>query len=268
MSEPTITSTANPLIKRIRSLEQRKQREAQQAFFVEGIRPVWQAVESRAGVEVLVVAPELLTSEAARSMIDRQREAGMPVAAVSRHVFESVAEREHPSGLGAIVHATYRALPQFTVAADSLFVAIEHAGNPGNVGAILRTVDAVGGRGVILIGDSADPFHPTAVKASMGAVFTVPVARVATLSDLLAWSRSNGLTVVTTSSRAPLAYWSVTYPRPALFVFGSEGEGLSDQEWQQGNLAVSIPMRGSADSLNLAVSVGVLLYEVIRPDRS
>ncbi len=264
MAEPVITSTTNPLVKRIRALEQRKHREAEGAFFVEGIRPVWQAVESRAEVEALIVAPELLKSEAAQGLVASQRAVHTRVVEVSRGVFESIAQRENPSGLGAIVHLTRRSLDELPVASDSFFVALAEAGNPGNLGTIIRTVDAVGGSAVILIGASTDPYNPTAVKASMGTLFSVPVARAENLAQVLAWCRVYGVQIITTSDHAPALYWSVQYPRPALYLFGSEGEGLSAEELQQGNLAVRIPMKGAADSLNLAVSVGVLLYEVIR----
>ena len=264
MSEPTITSRSNPLVKRIRALEQRKHRDSEGAFFVEGIRPVWQAVEGRAPIETLIVAPELLTSAPARDMIEAQRSAGTRVVEVTAPVFETIAEREHPSGLGAIVRAGLVTLDDLVVESRSFFVALEDTGNPGNLGTIIRTVDGAGGSGVILIGAGTDPYHPTAVKASMGTLFRVPLARAGDLSSVAGWFRSRGLRLVTTSSRAPVVYWSAPLRPPLVLLFGSEGEGLTDREWEGGDLAVRIPMSGSADSLNLAVSVGILLYEVRR----
>ncbi|MGE5140213.1 MAG: TrmH family RNA methyltransferase, partial [Rudaea sp.] len=234
------------------------------AFFVEGIRPVWQAVEGRATIETLVVAPELLTSAPASEMIEAQRRAGCRVVEVSPRVFESIAEREHPSGVGAIVRSGLKALDELVVESRSCFVALEGTGNPGNLGTIIRTVDGAGGSGVVLIGAGTDPFHPTAVKASMGTLFTVPVARAENLEEVAGWCRSRGVRLVTTSSRAPTVYWSASLQPPLVLLFGSEGEGLSDREWEGGDLAVRIPMSGAADSLNLAVSVGVLLYEFKR----
>ncbi|MGB8648271.1 MAG: RNA methyltransferase [Anaerolineae bacterium] len=264
MSEPVITSIANPLIRRIRLLAQRKHREAEGAFFVEGIRPVWEAVESRASVEVIVIAPELLTSEAAGQMIEAQRRAGTRIVRVSPRVYEGIAERDHPSGLGALVRINQRTLANFDAGPSSFFVAVQDVGNPGNLGTIIRTVDGAGASGVILVGHSTDPYHPTAVKASMGTLFRVPTARVAANDDLATWCRSQGVGIITTSARAPLLYWAAPFTLPAVFLFGSEGEGLRDEEWSQGDTAIRIPMSGSADSLNLAVSVGVVLYEVKR----
>lgn len=251
----------------MRALAQRKQREAEGAFVVEGIRPVWQAVESGAAVEALVVAPELLISEQARLMVDSQRAAGMRVVAVSAAVFTGVAEREHPSGLAAIVRAADRRLTELVVPPRALFVALHETGNPGNLGTILRTMDAVAADGLIVIGHTTDPYHPTAVKASMGALFTIPIARVATADEVLTWCVRHGIGVVTTSAAARQDHWSARYPQSCLLLLGSEGEGLPAALLHAGDLAVRIPMLGHVDSLNLAVSAGILLYEARRPER-
>ncbi len=264
MSDAVITSTANRLVKRIRALGQRKHRDAEGAFFFEGIRPVWSAVEAGAPIEMLVVAPELLTSAAASEMVEAQRKKGTHIATLAPNVFESLAEREHPSGLGAIVRMVPRSLADLEVNRKSFFVAVQDAGNPGNLGTIIRTVDGAGGSGVVLIGHSTDPYYPAAIKASMGTLFRVPLVRVAEIGELTTWGRTKELAIVTTSSRAPTVYWSAPFRFPLVLLFGSEGEGLRDEEWARGDLAVRIPMSGSADSLNLAVSVGVLLYELRR----
>ena len=268
LTEELIRSTANPLVKRVRALKQRKHRREESAFFVEGIQPVWQAVESRASVEVLIVAPDLLISEPARRLVQEQAAAGLRVAAVSPAVFESISERENPSGLAAIVRMPERSLEDLRVTPQSLFVALYQVKNPGNLGTVLRTMDATGGSGVILVGDTTDPYHPTAVRASMGALFTVPTVHADDLPVLLAWRQVHRLAVITTSARAPQSLWSVRYPLPALLLFGSEGEGLPDPIIGEGDLAVRIPMAGSLDSLNLAVAAGVMLYEVQRQRES
>ena len=171
--------------------------------------------------------------------------------------------RIHPA-LRQLSQIARRGLDAFTVTPSSLFVALHEIGNPGNLGTILRTVDAVGGNGVILIGDSTDPYHPNAVKASTGTLFRFPVVHVADLDALYAWCATNSVSIVTTSAHAEHNYWGVTYPAPCCVLFGNEGRGLSADAIQHGDLAVRIPMHGSATSLNLAVSAGVLLYELLR----
>lgn len=259
-----ITSPANPQIKRLRALAQRRYREQEGAFAVEGIRHVWQAVESAAPIELIVVAPDLLGSDPALAMVADAAASGIRVVRVSGPVFRSFAERDHPSGLAAVVRVAPSRLDDLPVGPGALFVALHEAGNPGNLGTILRTMDAVASGGLILIGSATDPYHPTAVKASMGTLFTVPIVRVAAPEDLLRWCRASGIGVVTTSSSATQDHWSARYPDPCLLLFGSEGRGLADGLLDAGDVAVRIPMAGSADSLNLAVAVGILLYEARR----
>lgn len=262
-----IESAANPLIKRIRALEQRKGREQAGACLVEGIQPVWHAVDAGAPVETLVVAPDLLTSEAAREMIARQQAVGVPVAEISRSLYERIAMRENPSGLAAIVRTVSHDLQSLAVTADALFVALHAISNPGNLGTILRTVDAVGGQGVILVGETTDPYHPNAVRASVGTLFRLPIVTVRQIEELFAWSRANGIGVVTTSARATEEHWQVPYPSPVLLLFGNEGRGLPEEIVTRGDRAVRIPMHGGASSLNLAVAAGVILYEALRQRR-
>ncbi len=260
MQDEVITSPHNAVLKRARKLRRRQQREAEGAAFVEGIGPVWQAHESDTTIDVLLVAPELLTSAAVQSLIEDVARSGARVAQFTSEAFSSVADRDNPSGIAAIVTTRNRTLEDLAVEGDSTFVALNEIGNPGNLGTIVRTADGAGGAGVITVGDSTDPWHPNALKASMGAMFTVPVCTVDGVDDLLSWCSDNHVAVVTTSARAPNDYRSVEYPPRKLLLFGSEGEGLGDDLVARGDMAVRIPMEGKTTSLNLAVAVGILLY--------
>jgi TrmH family RNA methyltransferase len=143
-------------------------------------------------------------------------------------------------------------------------VALHTVGNPGNVGAIVRTASAAGAGGVILIGPSADPYDPVAVKASMGALFTVPVATAESAAEFLAWAVGRGVCVAATSARAGTSCWDATLRLPLALLLGSEGAGLPDDVLAAADVQIAIPMTGTAESLNLAVAAGVLLYEVRR----
>jgi len=260
----TISSAANPLVKRVRALGDRKCRRREGAFVVQGIQPVWQAVEARADIEVLLVAPDLLRHAGALSMVEAQAAAGVRVARLSGELFGRIADRDAPTGLAAIVRATPTALASLPVPGDAVFVALHAAGNPGNVGTIVRTASAAGAAGVILIGPSADPYDPAAVKASMGALFTVPVTTAASGAEFLTWARSHGVAVAATSARASVSHWHAEWRLPLALLLGSEGTGLPADLIDAADLRVAIPMTGTAESLNLAVAAGVLLYEVRR----
>jgi RNA methyltransferase, TrmH family len=259
-----ISSAANPLVKRVRALGDRKHRRHEGAFVVQGIQPVWQAVEAGADIEVLIVAPGLLRPGGALDMVAAQEATGIRVARLTDELFGRIADREGPAGLAAIVRAAPVALDSLPVPTAGLFVSLHSPGNPGNVGTIVRTASAVGAAGVILIGPSADPYDPAAVKASMGALFTVPVVTAQSTGDFLTWAAACRVTVAATSARAAMSCWDAPWRLPLALLLGSEGAGLPDDLLREADLRVSIPMTGTAESLNLAVAAGVLLYEVRR----
>ena len=259
-----ITSAANPVVKRFRLLADRRHRRREGAFVVEGIQPVWRAVEAGWEIESLLVAPDLLAGSAALRMVAEQEARGVRVARLTRELFLRLSEREGPPGLAAIVRSRTATLDRLTVTPGSVFAALHEVGNPGNLGTIIRTVDAVGGSGVILIGDATDPFAPAAVKASMGSLFAVDVAHVREPEEFFAWAAEHGVCVVTTSGRATTEHWRAAYPQPAAVLLGSEGDGLPEELLSRGDLAVRIPMVGTAESLNLAVAAALVLYEVRR----
>lgn len=261
MARELISSPSNPLLKRIRKLRQRKHRAEQRALFAEGIAPVWQAIDSGAEVETILVAPELLTSEKARDLLASVR---VPVVELTRGAFESIAEREHPSGLGAIVATPSRSLDDVDVTREALVVALDEVGNPGNLGTIVRTADAAGAAGVVVAGASADPWHPGTVKASMGTVFSTPVVEME-LDEVLAWARAKELGVVATSARGRVDHWSADYAERCLLLFGSEATGLSPEALESADEVVRIPQQGAASSLNLAVAAGIVIYEAVKP---
>jgi RNA methyltransferase, TrmH family len=259
-----ITGFSNPLVKRIKRLRHKKFRLQEGAFFIEGLRVVLSAVESGAAIDTLIYSPELLTSQTARQMLADQRDSGITCLEMAAPVFEAVSERDNPTGLAAIVRRRELGLEDLKVGPESILAALVGVSDPGNLGTVLRTLDAVAAGGLILVGQTVDPYHPSAVKASMGALFTIPICQVADEQTALAWAGQQGLQVVATSARAQNVFWQAEYRLPALLLLGSEGEGLAAEVVASADLAVSIPMSGRASSLNLAVAAGLLLYEIRR----
>lgn len=263
MSSELISSPGNPLLKRIRKLRQRKHREAEGALFVEGIAPVWQAVEAGAEIEVVLTAPDLLTSRSAGGLVAELPSRGIRVATLTAEAFAAVSERDHPAGLAAVVRTPHRALDDAFAGPSRLVVALHEVGNPGNLGTIVRTADAAGAAGVAVTGTSADPWDPASVKASMGTVFTTPVV-VCSLPELLGRARETRLPVVATSARGTFGLGETDLPGKCVLLFGSEGVGLPKEILDEADLTVRIPQMGAASSLNLAVAAGILIYECRR----
>jgi RNA methyltransferase, TrmH family len=260
----TISSAANPLVKRVRLLANRKYRREQGAFVVEGIQPVWRAVAAGWPVEALIADEDLRPDAPAAGMLTEAAGRGTRVVRLSHELFQRLANRDGTPGLLAIVRSRHRELADLAVGTGSVFVALNQISNPGNLGTILRTADAVGGSGVILIGDCTDPFAPTSVKASMGSIFAVPVALAPDASSFLDWAGAHQVAVLATSGRADTEHWDLAYQPPLALLFGSEGDGLPAELLARANTRIKIPMTGTAESLNLAAAAAVLLYEARR----
>jgi len=162
------------------------------------------------------------------------------------------------------VRGRLQPLSELPAGPRSVFVALHEIGNPGNLGTIIRTANAAGAAGVVLVGPATDPFDPVAVRASMGALFGLPVAQVREAGEFFAWAGDLGVTVITTSARAAVSFWDASYPRPLALLLGAEGSGLPAEALARGDICVRIPMVGTAESLNLAVAAGLLLYEAQR----
>lgn len=261
-----ITSTANPKIKWIRKLRERKARQETGCFYAEGLRIVVEAVQQSAPIETLVVAPDLLTSKMGQELVETQRSAGVEVLEVSPDVFQSIALKEAPVGIAAVIRQNWLALTQALLAPGDLWVALDEVADPGNLGTILRTNDAVGGKGLILLDHSTDPYDPTAIRASMGALFSQRLVK-ASLEEFLAWKQRWGVTLVGTSGASEVDYQDFHYPEPLVVLMGSEREGLSEKHIHACDAMVRIPMVGRSDSLNLAVATALVIYEVFHQKR-
>ena len=268
-----ITSFSNPKIKQVRALRQRKARQESGQFLVEGIRPVGEAAAAAAAgravsIEMLLYAPERLDSEFALQLVSEQGQAGVPCYPVAPAVFESLSEKENPPGLLAVVRLDQPEIESLNVLNFSWGVALLAPQDPGNLGTILRTIDAVGASGLLLVNDpatgrfSCDPYHPSAVRASMGTLFWLPVVSV-TFSQFAAWISERGYHLFGTSAHASQDYRTANYPRPTVLLLGSEQEGLAPQHTALCERLVRLPMQGRASSLNLAVAAGVMLYTMI-----
>ena len=260
----SITSLQNSRIKAIRVLSQRKRRQETGLFFAEGIRLTGEAVQTGIVIETLVVAPELLRSDFGWDTVRRAREEGVEILEVGADVFRSLSGKDGPAGIGVVARQRWTALDEADAAAfkRSLgWVVLEDVGNPGNLGSILRTCEAVGASGVILLGDTADPYDPASVRGSMGSIFTRRVIRTS-FESLINWRNKLDIPMVGASDAATVDYREAGYAPPVLLCLGSEQHGLSEAHLAACDQVVRIPMVGRADSLNLSVAAGVLLYDV------
>jgi TrmH family RNA methyltransferase len=259
----TITSHSNPKVKQARALRQRKQREATGLFLVEGLFHIGEALAAQAAIDSIFYAPDLSDSDFARQLIDRAMAAGITCYETTAEVFASLAEKENPQGVLAVVRQRRAALADLTPQNFPWGVAVVSPQDPGNAGTILRTIDAVGASGLILLDSSVDPYHPTAVRASLGSIFWYPVVS-ASFNEWSQWAKRQGYRIYGTSSKGSVDYKDViAYEQPLFVLLGSEREGLSPEQAAACDQFIRLPMRGHASSLNLAVAAGVVLYAVL-----
>jgi RNA methyltransferase, TrmH family len=256
-----IYSRNNQQIRQIRNLHLREERERSGLYFIEGVRFVAHAVQHNVRLETLVVAPELMTNVFAQRTVRQQRRAGVPVLEVPKEVFHSLSLSDEPQGIAAVVRQRWTPLENVTPSGELCWVALDAVMSPGNLGTVLRTCDAVGAAGVVLLGDSTDPYDPATVRASMGALFSQRFAR-ATVEEFGVWKRRHGCFVVGTSPYAEQEYRALAYRRPTVLFMGCERSGLSAACQAQCDVMVRIPMVGTMDSLNLGIATSVLLYEL------
>jgi RNA methyltransferase, TrmH family len=261
-----ISSRNNPAVKAIRALSSRKQRDNTERFFVDGLHLVAAATQQQADIETCVVAPELLTSAFGRELVRALAYSGAHMIEVTADVSQSLSAKEHAQGLGIVARQRWLDLASVRPKAGQCWVALDTVQYPGNLGTILRTCDAVGGAGVILLGNTTDPYDPAAVRASLGAIFSQRLVR-ASFGEFAAWCRRHGVTVVGTSPAAAQDYQAVAYQPPLVLLMGSEPRGLSREQQALCDMMVNIPMVGHSDSLNLAVATGIMLYEVFNQQR-
>lgn len=261
-----ISSRSNPKIKQARLLKQRKYRQETGLFLVEGIHHVGEAVEAagqgRIRLDSIFYSPELLTSEFGLRLIADQSALGAPCYPTTPEVFASIAEKENPQGILAVVEQPAQELSHLNPENFYWGVALVAPQDPGNLGTILRTVDAVGAGGLLLLDSSVDPFHPNSVRASMGTIFWYPVIS-ASFASFAAWCRRHGYHVYGTSAQGSLDYRELAhYERPSILLMGSEQKGLSPEQREVCEALLRLPMHGRSSSLNLAVATGVLLYDM------
>jgi RNA methyltransferase, TrmH family len=267
MSARTITAFSNPLIKRLRSLHDKKHRQAEGLFLAEGMRIIAEAVDAGRAPKVLVLTAESRSHPLARSLEQATLAAGGEVIETTDEILNKLSRKDNPQNLIAAFEPQLGTLDRLDRATAGLWLVLHEIRDPGNLGTILRTADAVGAGGVILLDQCCDPFSVEAVRATMGALFTVPLV-TATTKSFLNWLRKGpGLLVAATLNEAT-DYQRVRYERPTFLLMGTEQAGLPIDLEQASDERVRIPMRGKADSLNVAVATAVLAYEVFNQQRT
>ena len=257
----TLTSPANPTLKAIRALHDKRHRRADGRFLAEGLRIVTEALDAGQVPEVLVFAEANAGHALVRRLVAATEGAGGQAIATTPAMLSRLTGKDNPQAVVGVFRATPTPLERLDAAAAPLWLVLQAIRDPGNLGTILRTGDAVGAGGVILLDDCCDPYGVEAVRASMGAVFTQGVTQ-AEGPAFFDWAKGRG-SVAGAVLAGAVDYRDATYPRPTFLLLDNEQAGLPPDYAARCDARVKLPMRGRADSLNVAVAAGVLAYHVI-----
>ncbi|MFO0868497.1 MAG: RNA methyltransferase [Pirellulales bacterium] len=264
-----ITSSQNPRIKAVVRLRDSRARRRHGSIVVDGARELLRAVEAGVVVEELFWCPEWASSEEAQAIVSRfveVQEGRTSVCQVTPGVFEKLAYGERTDGIVGVVQGVWRELSDLVLSSAPLVVVVEGVEKPGNLGAILRSADGAGVSAVVLCDGGTDWYNPNVIRASLGTVFSVPVC-AASAEQSHEWLRQQGLRIYAARVEGAKCYWEVEWTGAVAIVLGAESTGLSATWRGAGIEAISLPMCGVADSLNVSATAAVLCYEALRQRR-
>lgn len=258
-----VSSVSNPIIKDIRNLSQRKHRKQSNQFLAEGLQLVGFGIENGWTIRTFVYNINEAAHPVIQTMAAKAKARGALVLEVNNAVMSKLVRRDNPQMVVGVFDQRLKTFADVHPKPDETWVALEGIRDPGNLGTVMRSIDAAGAHGLLMVGDTTDPFALETVRASMGSIFHVPVAK-GSLDDFRTFRKSWKGTVIGTHLQGSLDYRAIEYSTPTLLLMGNEQSGLPDDIAQDCDLLVKIPMGGKAESLNLAMSTVVMLFEARR----
>ena len=262
-----ITSMQNDRVKDLVRLRDRRHRDRSRQFVIEGYREIVRAVDASIPIGTLFICPGLFLGPNEPELIGRVESTGGEIVELSEEPFRKASYRDRPEGLLAVAPQFPTDLGALRLGTTPLLLVAESIEKPGNLGTMLRTADAAGADAVIVADANTDPFNPNVVRASTGALFTVPLG-VASTPATLAWLRANSVKVAVTTPDTEVLLWDTDLRGSIAVVVGAEQYGLTDAWLEEADLTIRIPMAGMADSLNAAMAAGVVLFEAVRQRRA
>ncbi|MEM7727410.1 MAG: RNA methyltransferase [Cyanobacteria bacterium P01_A01_bin.45] len=251
-------------IAEIRKLQNhRTYRNTSRQFYVEGVRNFIRVIDNKFDVSTIIYSEKLLTSAIARMLVRRSRRAGIPCLKVTPEQFRNISHTEKASGVGAIVRQHWTKLHEISLNKGLCWTVLETVRSPGNLGTLIRTSEAFGGAGFILLGDSIDPFDSNVVRASMGSIYNQKFIRTG-YSKLQKWLHVHNCTAIGASPDGAIDFHQFDYPSQTLIFLGEERQGLTQKQRDLCQHLVRIPIASTVDSLNLGIAGSLMIYEVYR----
>jgi TrmH family RNA methyltransferase len=261
-----ITSVSNSRIKEAVKIRERRSTEGDHLFLVEGPKIVEMALAAGAEIREVFFTDHFAAKEEGRELLRLLSKRATDICRVADHAFAKLSDTETPQGIAAVASYPFLPLDTLSFNASSLCTVLDGVRDPGNLGTIIRTADAAGVDAVILLEGTCDAFAPKVIRASAGSIFNVPLA-LSTDDQLLAWRREHRIPIAVTAADAPRSLFESELPGALAFVFGNEARGVRKAIKDSADLLVKIPLYGKAESLNVAASAAICLYEAVRQRR-
>lgn len=255
-----VTSAANPLVKTLKALHAKKGRSETGLFLAEGARLASEAAELGVWPDIMAFSGAAMERRQVAALVEEADSRGVRCIEMNEALLAQIAKRDNPQ---TVIGAYRQHAASLDDLSGDLFVALEGVRDPGNLGTILRTADSAGANGVILINQTCDPFSVEAVRASMGSIFAMPFARVS-FEDFNAWRRARGLALIGASLKGTVPHDAGDATQPSVLLMGNEQSGLPPEIETACDTLARIPMKGRADSLNLASATAIMLYDIWR----
>ena len=254
-----IKSRQNEKIRLARSLKQRKKREDEKRYLIEGLFHLGEALEAKAKLDFVLVAPPLIRNEFGQKLLGELEKSSVALFEIDEQMLDELSLREKSSGFLGVGESQYFSLEDVDMQSAQRLLALIAPQNPGNVGSVLRSIDAFGVDGILLLDGGVDAYHPAAIRAGMGAHFWKKIIR-ASFEDFIGWANKNAVQIIGSSAKGGIDLKQVKIKKPYTLLMGSEREGLSQEQLAQCQTVISLPMQGRSTSLNLSVAAGIMLF--------
>ena len=262
-----ITSAQNKVLKEIKALSRKKDRVKTGLFIAEGLRFVMSAVEIQADIEVIVYSDSVYRTDEGTTFVNQLiKDANYKVLEAEEKLFNELSDTQSPQGILAVVKQPKADWPNI-IEPNGFVMILDRLQDPGNLGTIIRTADAAGADGVILLKGTVDVYNPKVLRSTMGSIFEMPILEGVSWEETQQKLKESGYLIASTALEDSVEYDSLDYTKATAMIIGNEANGISDEVLKQSDVRVKIPIVGSAESLNAGVAAAVMMYEVLRQRR-
>lgn len=259
-----IKSNQNPLIKEVKSLKQKKNRDEQKLFFIEGERFVEEAVKVKVKIDKIFISEDYFANNSHRYFCDKLEKLGYQIILVTDKLFDEISDTENPQGILAVIKVMEANFDDIYSSPDSFIIILDSIQDPGNFGTIIRTADAAGATGIIYSKGCVDLYNPKVLRGTMGSIFHLPVIYCDSLTEAIIEIKEKGIKVYAAHLDAKVDYFNVSMQDKTAIIIGNEANGIKDEVAALADILIKIPMPGKSESLNASVAAGLMMYEVVR----